>query len=81
MTAGDIHVVHKDDNLWHVTVEGTDNSTSTHDTQTEAVRAGRMAARSAQSELLIHAEYGTIRGRRSYANPVERPGLCLAPNS
>ena len=75
VTAGDIHVVHRDDDLWHVTVEGREPPTSTHETQAQAVEAGRAAARSTRSELLIHAEYGTIRGRTSCGDddPARRP--------
>ena len=74
MTAGDIHVLRKDD-AWHVAVEGVERSNSTHETQAEAVEAGRAAAKKARGELLIHAEDGTIRERDSYGNdPAHRSG-------
>ena len=64
MSGGDIHVIRsEDDKLWHVTVEGIGPSRSRHETQSAAVQAAEVAAAINHSDLLIHAEYGTIRGR------------------
>jgi hypothetical protein len=39
-----------------------------HDTQAEAIQAGRQMARQGQGELLIHGQDGRIRARDSYGN-------------
>jgi uncharacterized protein YdaT len=53
---------------WAVRGEGNQRVTSIHDTQQEAIRAGRDIARNQSSELLIHGENGRIRERNSYGD-------------
>jgi Uncharacterized protein conserved in bacteria (DUF2188) len=70
----DIHVV-EIEGEWAVKVEGLDRVASTHGTQAEAIIAGREAARTAKSELLIHGRDGAIRERDSSGHdPAHRPG-------
>jgi Uncharacterized protein conserved in bacteria (DUF2188) len=61
----DVHVVPTGD-AWTVTLEGETEPRSRHDTEQAAVDAGRAAARSEQSTLLIHGHDGEIRERDSY---------------
>ena len=65
-TAGDVHVVPKG-NQWAVEVEG-NGAGSTHDTQEDAINAGRTIAQQNRAELLIHGEDGQIRERNTYGN-------------
>lgn len=53
---------------WAVRGEGNQRVTSTHNTQAEAIEAGREIATNQQSELLIHRPNGQIRERNSYGN-------------
>ncbi|WP_370677423.1 DUF2188 domain-containing protein [Pleomorphomonas sp. PLEO] len=53
---------------WAVRGEGNQKVTSVHQTQCEAIEAGRGIARNQESELLIHGENGQIRERNSYGN-------------
>lgn len=69
-----IHVL-PDGDRWVVKREGEDKPLSTHDTQKEAAEAGRAVAESANVELLLHAEDGTIREKHSHGNdPRDIPG-------
>lgn len=61
------HVVPAGDR-WGVRGEGNERLTSVHDTQREAIDAGREIARNQRSELLIHGEDGRIRGRDSHGH-------------
>lgn len=61
------HVVPHDDG-WAVRGEGNQRVTSVHDTQQEAIRAGRDIARNQGSELFIHGENGRIRERNTYGD-------------
>ncbi len=61
------HVVPHDDG-WAVRGEGNERATSVHDTQEEAINAGREIAQNQGSELLIHGKNGQIRERNSYGN-------------
>jgi len=60
-----IHVVHRNDG-WVVRKEGTSRATSVHQTQRDAVDAGRKIARDQSAELVIHGRDGRIRDRDSY---------------
>jgi uncharacterized protein DUF2188 len=60
-----IHVVPRNDG-WVVRKEGTIRATSVHQTQRDAVDAGRKIARNQSSELVIHRRDGRIRDRDSY---------------
>jgi hypothetical protein len=55
-------------NRWGVRGEGNERLTSVHDTQREAIDAGREIARNQRSELLIHGEDGRIRERDSHGH-------------
>ncbi len=61
------HVVPHGDE-WPVKGEGNSKATSIHDTQKEAINAGREIARNQKSELVIHRPDGTIRDKDSYGN-------------
>ncbi len=69
------HVVPHDDS-WAVVGEGNSRATSIHDTQREAIDAGREIARNQGGELLIHGRNGQIRERDSTGNndPYPPPG-------
>lgn len=60
-----VHIVPHSDG-WAVKIEGNDRATSVHDTQQQAIDAGRDRARREESELLIHGRDGRIRDRDSY---------------
>ena len=51
---------------WGIRGEGNKRLTSVHETQFEAVQAGRGIAINQQSELLVHGRDGRIRERNSY---------------
>jgi hypothetical protein len=61
------HVVPTDDG-WGVKGEGNKKLTSVHQTQAEAINAGKSIAQNQSSELLIHGKNGRIRDRESYGN-------------
>ncbi|WHI44617.1 DUF2188 domain-containing protein [Microbulbifer sp. VAAF005] len=61
------HVVpHKDG--WAVKGAGNNRATSVHDTQQQAINAGRDIAQNQQSELVIHRRDGRIRDKDSHGN-------------
>lgn len=61
------HVV-PHDNGWAVRSAGSQRASSIHNTQGEAISAGREIARNQRSELYIHGRNGRIRERDSYGN-------------
>lgn len=61
------HVVPRGDR-WAVVTEGGSRAGSLHDTQREAIEAGRRGAMRDRSELFIHRPNGQIRERSSYGN-------------
>ncbi|MGR3316922.1 MAG: DUF2188 domain-containing protein [Candidatus Anammoxibacter sp.] len=61
------HVVPRDDG-WAVRGAGNNRDTSHHQTQADAVEAGREIALNQRSELFIHRPNGRIRDRNSYGN-------------
>ena len=63
--AKNIHVVPRNDG-WIIRKEGASRATSVHETQRDAVEAGREIARNQSSELVIHGRDGRIRDRDSY---------------
>ncbi len=68
----DVHVVPAGED-WAVEVDGTQRST--HGTQQDAIDAARQIAADEQSELVIHAEDGSIREKDSHGNdPSNIPG-------
>jgi hypothetical protein len=62
------HVVTDGSGGWGVRGEGNSRLTSRHETQADAINAGRDIARNQGSELLIHRPNGQIRDRDSYGN-------------
>jgi hypothetical protein len=63
----DQHVV-PHGNQWAVKGEGNERATSLHNTQAQAIEAGREIARNQQAELVIHRPNGQIRDSDSYGN-------------
>lgn len=61
------HVVPHSDG-WAVKGAGNRRATSVHETQAEAMEAGREIAINNSSELFIHNRQGRIRERNSYGN-------------
>ncbi|MBN1258391.1 DUF2188 domain-containing protein [Candidatus Peregrinibacteria bacterium] len=53
---------------WAVKGAGNHRATSLHDTQKEAIEAGRDIAINQKSELVIHRPDGTIRDKDSYGH-------------
>lgn len=51
---------------WAVRGSGSERATSVHQTQRDAIDAGRSIARNQGSELFIHGENGRIRERNTY---------------
>jgi len=66
------HVV-KADERWGVRGAGNDRLTSTHKTQTEAIKAAREIAINQKSEVVIHGLDGKIRDKDSYGNDPHPP--------
>lgn len=66
------HVVPRD-GKWSVRKAGSARTTSTYDTQREAIREGRKIARNQGTELYIHGRDGRIRERDSYGNDPHPP--------
>ena len=53
---------------WAVKRENASRASSTHDTQRQAIDAGRRLAQQSHGELRIHRADGTIRDSDSYGN-------------
>jgi hypothetical protein len=69
-----IHVTHrKDEKRWAVIGEGDGRASSLHDTQREALDAGRDIARNNKSELVIHDRQNRIRDKDSFGNDPAPP--------
>lgn len=66
MPRGDQHVV-PHDGSWAIRGEGNSRVTSIHNTQQEAIEAGREIARNQGGELFIHRRDGRIRERDTVA--------------
>ena len=58
---------------WIVRREGSDRTSSRHDTQREAFEAGRHTARREQVELIWQGRDRKIQGRNSYGNDPHPP--------
>ena len=61
------HVTPYDDK-WKVIAAGGKRASSVHDTQADAITAGKELAQNSQSELVIHRRDGRIRDKDSYGN-------------
>jgi Uncharacterized protein conserved in bacteria (DUF2188) len=68
MTKTSKHVVPNPSGGWSVKNSGATRASRTFDTQVEAVKYGRTAARNARSELYIHGRDGTIKNKNSYGS-------------
>lgn len=67
MTKRDVHVVPRGDK-WAVKGEGAERASSLHNTQRDAINAGRVNAQNKHVELVIHRPDGRIRDSESYGN-------------
>jgi Uncharacterized protein conserved in bacteria (DUF2188) len=68
----DVHVV-PSGILWACEING--HTRSTHETQDEAIKHGRHLAEEQASELVVHAQDGSIREKDSHGNdPRDIPG-------
>ena len=65
MAKKDYHVV-PDGKRWAVRGERSQRASSLHETQRDAIDAGKQLAQSHHSELVIHRKDGTIRDSDSY---------------
>lgn len=81
---GKQHVI-PHDGRWAVKREGSSRITSTHNTQGEAINAGREIARNQGGELVIHGRDGKIRDRDSLVSyprpPKDRASSLTKPPS
>lgn len=60
-------------NKWAVVGEGNSKASSLHDTQAEAIAAGKATAKNQKSELFIQGRNRKIRERNSYGNDPHPP--------
>ena len=67
MSKKNVHIVPRDSG-WAVVREGSERDSSHHNTQTEAINAGRSTAQREHTEIFIHRPNGQIRERDSYGN-------------
>jgi hypothetical protein len=76
MAKNDVHVLWREDEAkWAVEKEGTSHATSLHEKKDTAEQAGRRAAITENSELLIHGKDGKIQERDTYkADPFPPAG-------
>ncbi len=63
----------KDGDDWVVRREGSDRASSRHDTQREALDAGRPTAKRDRVEMIWQGQDGKIKGRNSYGNDPHPP--------
>ena len=63
-----LHVVPNPKGGWDAKSEGAERAASHHDTQQEAIDAGRQIARNRGSELVIHRPDGRIRDKDTHGN-------------
>jgi hypothetical protein len=62
------HVVPNTDGGWDVKKENSKRASSHHETQDQAVEAGKNLAHKTNGELVIHRPNGQIRDKDSYGN-------------
>ena len=67
MAKRDYHVVPHQGG-WAIRREGSARASSRHDTQAQAIQAGRQYAENQGTELVIHRPNGRIRDSDSYGN-------------
>lgn len=69
-----IHITHRTgEDKWAVIGEGDSRASSLHNTQADAIEAGRDIARNNRSELVIHDRQNLIRDKDSYGNDPHPP--------
>lgn len=68
MMPKNIHVTHRSDGNWAVIGAGDSRASTLHNTQREAIEAGRQIAINNRSELFIHGNDNKIRDRDSFGN-------------
>lgn len=68
MAKKNVHVVPDRQGGWAVRREGGSRVSSHHETQRDAIDAGRQIARNERSELFIHGRNGRIRERDSHGH-------------
>jgi uncharacterized protein YdaT len=68
-----VHVTHRKDGSWAVVREKSERASSLHDTQREAIEAGREIARNNRAELVIHDKENRIRDKDSYGHDPNPP--------
>lgn len=73
MSKKDVHITPRDDGKWNTKVEGNERASSVHDTQKDAIDAGRDIAKKNKSENVIHNREGKIRDKDSYGNDPNPP--------
>ena len=64
----DIHVVPSADGGWATKRSGAGRASDLHETQQDAIDAGRTSAKRDGVELVIHGKNGQIRDKDSYGN-------------
>ena len=67
MSKRNVHVVQRE-NGWAVVKEKAERDSSHHRTQADAIEAGKKAAQSERSELVIHGRDGKIRDKDSFGH-------------
>ena len=72
MAKKDYHVV-PHSNGWAVKREGAERASSVHQTQSNAIDAGKQLAQTNRTELVIHRPNGQIRDSDSYGNDPNPP--------
>jgi hypothetical protein len=63
-----VHITPDGDGGWQSIRAGADRAGSLHDTQAEAIEAGRETAQREEVELVIHGRDGRIRDKDSFGN-------------
>lgn len=75
MADKDIHVVPDGPGKWRVEREGQKRAIAVTETQAEAAKVGREAARNSKVEFNLHGRDGRVREKDSYGNdPRRTPG-------
>jgi hypothetical protein len=69
----DIHITHRANGDWAVIGEKDSRASSLHDTQADAIEAGRGLAINNQSELVIHGRDNRIINSNSFGNDPNPP--------
>jgi len=68
-----IHITHRKNKTWAVIGEGDSRASSIHETQADALNAGRPIAQRNQSELVIHGRDNKIVDKDSFGSDPNPP--------